>query len=68
MTELRRDIITDIVYYYSALLATLLNFISLKVASVKEERGIVQRISDQFLCIRDQRSVSVINYNPVTIS
>ena len=68
MTELRRDIITDIVYYYSALLATLLNFISLQVASVKEERGIVQRISDQFLCIRDQRSVSVINYNPVTIS
>ena len=68
MTELRRDIITDIVYYYSALLATLLNFISLQVASVKEKRGIVQRISDQFLCIRDQRSVSVINYNPVTIS
>ena len=68
MTELRRDIITDIVYYYSALVATLLNFISLQVASVKEERGIVQRISDQFLCIRDQRSVSVINYNPVTIS
>ena len=67
MTELRRDIITDIVYYYSALLATLLNFISLQVASVKEERGIVQRISDQFLCIRDQRSASVINYNPVTI-
>ena len=69
MTELRRDIITDIVYYYSALLATLLNFISLQVyKSVKEERRIVQRISDQFLCIRDQRSVSVINYNPVTIS
>ena len=68
MTELRRDIITDIVYYYSALLATLLNSISLQVASVKEERGIVQRISDQFLCIRDQRIVSVINYNPVTIS
>ena len=62
MTELRRDIITDIVYYYSALLATLLNFISLQVASVKEERRIVQRISDQFLCIRDQRSVSVISY------
>ena len=60
MTELRRDIITDIVYYYSALLATLLAFISLQFASVKEERRRVQRISERFLCIREQRSASVI--------
>ena len=60
MTELRRDIITDIVYYYSTLLATLLNFISLQFASVKEERRRVQRISERFLCIRVHRSASVI--------